>query len=174
MTQTVTVSTTETTVSVAETAQDVTVTPLETTVTIQQGSVSVVTAALQGPPGPTGPAGSGSSLSITRAAGQDLSGHRAVRVAGEEAFYASADTQVHAGRVVGITTGAALTGADATIQVGGEMTELSWSWSDGPIFLGLDGQLTQTPPTAGFVQQVATAITSTRILIDVRPPLLRV
>ena len=123
--------------------------------------------------GPQGPAGTNANTTITAVAGEDLSGHRAVVLVSNIAYYADSTDVSHALKVSGITTGAALTSATATIQVNGELTEPSWSWSDGPIFIGINGQLTQTVPSSGFILEVAKAITSTKILINIKRPLMR-
>lgn len=119
--------------------------------------------------GPRGPAG---GQAVTRVAAQALGGHRVVRaLASGEVDYASADTPAHAEFIVGITAGAASAAAIATVRTGGELAELSWTWTPGPIFCGVNGVLTQTVPTSGFIRQVAVAETATRILIDLRPPI---
>ena len=114
-----------------------------------------------------------SPLVVTHAAGETLSGHRVVIVSGGLAYHADSTDPADASRVVGITTGAATAGAPAMIQTFGEMTEPSWNWSDGAIFFDALGRLTQTPPETGFLQIVASAVSSTTIFISLQPPIIK-
>ena len=119
----------------------------------------------QGIPGPVG----GSALQYP--AGAALSGHRMVVLEAGLAIYADKDTPAHAGKVLGMTTGAAALGELATIQTGGELTEPSWAWTlDQPIFVGVTGTLTQTPPATGFVLTVGFPITATKIFLAIGEP----
>lgn len=114
-----------------------------------------------------------SAPTITAVAAANLSGHRAIVLnSTQQAIYADNQTSAHAARVLGITTGAAAIGSNATIQTFG-LTESSWNWSIGPIFLATDGTLTQTPPTTGFLLVIASAIAPTKIFINIQSPILR-
>jgi hypothetical protein len=101
-------------------------------------------------------------------AGEALSALRAVTSdANGDAVYASNDTLANA-QVIGITETAASSGAAVAIRTSGLMTDPSWSWSKGTIYLGTNGQLTQTAPSGGaFVVHVARALTATTIQIDI-------
>ena len=102
-----------------------------------------------------------------------LGGHRVVAIVGNQATYADKDTSAHYATVRGITTGAVLIGNTATIQVQGPMSEPSWSWTPNePIYLGSNGQLTQTVPTTGAIIQIAVADTATQIMIDRKMPII--
>lgn len=122
-----------------------------------------------GPPGPAGPPG-GSLLDGTAAV--TCSGHRVVRaVAGGVAPASCADPS-HAGSVLGVTHGAALAGEPIEFVAFGVMEEPSWTWVPGPLFLGLDGALTQYRPLAGFLQQIGVATAPTRILVNLGLPMI--
>jgi hypothetical protein len=127
----------------------------------------------RGVPGEDGAPGVAGGVVIQCAAGEALGGHRVVVLnADAEAVYASNAVPEHLHKVLGLTTGAVLLGATATVQTGGEMTEPSWSWTlDAPIFLGTSGLLTQTPPVSGFLLVVAFPVTATKIFIKLREPL---
>lgn len=123
-----------------------------------------------GPPGPQGPPGpSGSSEVVVFPAAQALGGHRVVKpVPGNEVDYASSNVATDGDKILGITQTAAVEDADVVVQVGGLMTEGSWNWTvGGAVYCGIDGVLTQVPPTVGFVCRVAKALTPTQILINV-------
>lgn len=127
-----------------------------------------------GVPGPPGPAGNGNAL-ITGIAGEPLGGHRMVTTnASGHYVHASNANPAHAGRVVGITTGAAAQGATVTIQPIGSITESAWAWvPESVLFLGANGQLSATPPASGFVQIIGYAQTATTIYLQLYQPFLR-
>ena len=101
-------------------------------------------------------------------AGEALSALRAVTSdANGDAVYASNDTLANA-QVIGITETAASSGAAVAIRTSGLMTDSNWNWTKGTIYLGTNGQLTQTAPSGGaFVVHVARALTATTIQIDI-------
>lgn len=136
--------------------------------------VEVSVPGIQGPPGPQGPQGPASAQTLNLPAAHALSGHRAVVATTMGAAYADPTNPAHQDAVVGITTGAALVGETATIQAVGEMTEPSWSWTPGlPIFVGAGGTLTHTPPSSGWVQSIATALTAQRIFVVGKPAIMQ-
>lgn len=105
-------------------------------------------------------------LTVTRTAGEALGGTRAVRVAADgKAYYANPDATARF--TIGITTGAALIGAPLTIQVEGELEEVSWSWTDSEVvWLAANGTLTQTVPTTGTLLQVGIPMGPTKLRIE--------
>lgn len=105
---------------------------------------------------------------FTRIAGEAVGGHRVlVYDAVGRVVYADSSEASHAGRVVGLSLGAAAEGEAVTVRRLGEVTEPSWSWTPGaPLFLGTDGLITETPPATGIVQSIGSAVTATTILLD--------
>lgn len=103
-------------------------------------------------------------------AGEALGGHRAVVLdASGHAFYASSSNAAHAGRLAGITTGAAEVGSAVVLVSAGLLVEPSWSWTPGqPVFLGTGGMLTQTQPLEGFVQIIGMPSSPTSLFIHIR------
>jgi hypothetical protein len=103
-----------------------------------------------------------------------LGGHRIVyKNSISQVAYASNNDNAQASLVIGITTEAVSSGANVSVLIFGEFEEFTWSWlTDRPIFLGLNGLMTQTVPTSGYVLQVAAPITPTKILVDIRTPVL--
>lgn len=125
-------------------------------------------AGIRGPKGEKGEA----TLTRTHEAGTHLSGHRAIRVSNGLAYTADGTNAAHAGRCIGITTGAVVQGADATIQTVGTITEPSWTWNDGAVFVGANGVLTQSLSGLAFVQQIGVATSPTSIDINPQLPIL--
>ncbi len=83
------------------------------------------------------------------------------------AKYATPDSLANA-VVIGISITSASTGQNITIKTSGQITDASWNWTKGAIYLGANGTLTQTAPTGGsIVVHVAKAITATTLIIDI-------
>jgi len=83
------------------------------------------------------------------------------------AKYATPDTLANA-VVIGISTTSGNAGETITVKTSGQLTDGSWSWTKGTIYLGSNGVLTQTAPSNGsIVVHVAKAITATTIIIDI-------
>lgn len=114
-----------------------------------------------------------SVLVLQRAANQALSGQKAVReLSNGKIDYASAAIVADAGAVLGLTQVAVAAGGTARVQTCGELVDPSWSWTPGPVYLGLAGGLTQTPPAAAFIQRIGWATAADRLVIKLDPPIL--
>jgi hypothetical protein len=86
--------------------------------------------------------------------------------------YADKSTLAHANKIAGVTKGAAADLASIDVQFSGKMSDSGWTWiTNNPIFCGLTGILTQVVPTSGWVTQVATALSPTEIIIEIKPTL---
>ena len=153
---------------------DVTIinTPVSVTITQADGpaviiqappiyQVSTSTVGIQGPPGPSGGGGGGATTVL---AAQALGGQRVVTVTG---FHAS---PADANAIAGITKAAGAIGTNVEIVVQGLMSEPSWTWTPAaPVFVGLLGVLTQSPPASGNLRRVAWALSATTINVDFSP-----
>lgn len=118
--------------------------------------------------------GTASQATITtHVAGQNVSALRIVRGNGAgKVVYASNDTINNAKGIAGLTLSSALNDQNVSVQIAGEISDNSWSWTEGDIWLGADGVLTQTVPTSGIHVCVARAITATKIIVDIEPLIL--
>lgn len=122
--------------------------------------------------GPQGVAGGDGTVQRTAIASVTLSGHRAVYLAGGEAAYASADDAATANACIGITTGAALEGDEVVITTMGKLVEPTWTWTEAlPVYLGLNGLLTQTVPTSGCLVELGIATTATELEVRIQSPI---
>lgn len=131
---------------------------------------TIVILGTEGPPGKPGDTGGAASSILTATAASNLGGHRVVKTVGmDEVDYADSSVPGDADLVVGVTLGAATAGADVQVQTDGVIEEGSWTWTPGPVWLGLTGILTQTPPTSGFLCKVGIALGPTTLLVDVEP-----
>ncbi|WP_314407320.1 hypothetical protein [Pseudomonas kuykendallii] len=77
----------------------------------------------------------------------------------------------HIDLAAGITLTAAAQGAPINLQLSGPLDDSAWSWTLGPVWLGAEGALTQTPPAEGFLLYVGAAVSPTRIIINIDQPI---
>jgi hypothetical protein len=85
---------------------------------------------------------------------------------------ANSATLGHYGRVMGLATVAISSGFTGTVEIEGQITNGSWSWSPNDKLYLNGTTLSTTPPVTGFVQKIAVAKTSTTIIIELGPPVL--
>lgn len=110
------------------------------------------------------------NVDVSLVAGVSLSALRAVTTDNNgRAVYASPATLSDA-VVVGITSTAANALEAVSVATAGIVEDSSWTWTKGPVFLGTNGTLTQSAPTAGaIVVQIGRAITATKLQVDIEP-----
>lgn len=145
---------------------------MSTEIIISNGSpgVTLIELSGQGPQGPEGPPGA-NTVSVTAIADQALGGHRVIKVTPTGCDYADSSNLSDFGKVIGITDSAFSGGASVTIFSQKLITEPSWNFALGPVFLSTNGTLTQVAPTSGFIQQVGVALSPTELLINLYPPI---
>lgn len=148
--------------------------PTQATVLATDLAIAVVTVAEQGPPGPPGldSSGAGAGNSFAIVAGAVVSEYQVAVSIGGLAYTASASNLGHFGCVAGLFAQTSSSGAAAAVQYSGEIANAGWSFAPGVVFVGAAGQVTQTPPSVGFLQVVGTVMNPTTILIDVHEPIL--
>lgn len=135
-----------------------------------RGEGVIVTSGEQGPPGIgiPGPAG-GSALQ--RTAGETISALRAVYELDRQVFLLDQADAAHIDFLLGITLNAADISTPVNVQRSGVLDDASWRWLPGRVWLGADGLLTQTPPTSGFDLAIGTAVSPTRITLNLQDPI---
>lgn len=122
------------------------------------GDPVAVEVGIPGPPGPQGPPGA--SAPETVAVGAVIVGRHVVAVVDGLAYHASNDDPQRCRNALGVSLGAqTVIGQPVQIQSSGPLSEPSWNWAPGPVYLGQNGQLTQTPPaTPGlFLKEIGIA-----------------
>lgn len=149
--------------------------PLGEIVEVLHEVVEVIEVAEQGLPGRPGVPGQAGGATAIFTALSAIGGHRVLTMtpAGELA-YASNDDLTAAGRIVGVSLNAASPGGDVSVQRGGEVSEPSWNLdTDLPVYLGVNGLLTQTPPEspAVFSLIVGFPMTPTKLFVSIREPI---
>lgn len=133
----------------------------------------VVTRGIPGPEGKRGPVGPAGDAITVKVGPQAISGHSVVACnALGELIAADATNPAHRGAVLGVVADAYSPGDDAVVQTGFVLEHSGWAWAPGPVLVGLAGQLAQAPPAGAlFAQVIGQALSATRILIDINPPI---
>ena len=100
-------------------------------------------------------------------AAETLSGGKIVSVFNNMALKADKDSNNDLG-LLGITMNAAILNDKVKVILYGVMTEPTWSFNAGPVFLGNDGALTQIKPSTGIVILIGQAISATSLLVNIQ------
>lgn len=113
--------------------------------------------------------------SVQVLAGGPIGGHRVVVLEEASAQYATNQNPQHGMKVLGVTTNAAAAGGTLSVVRSGKVSEPSWSFDTSkPVFLGVDGLLTQVAPThpaAAFSLIVGFPLSATELFVGLREPL---
>lgn len=131
--------------------------------TPQQPSAFAAVIGATGKTGKTGPAGA--EAIIERIGGEAIGGHRGVWVDGAERAWLAQPEDASAVNTIGISVAAASSGEIVQIRTAGQVSEPSWSWSTGRVYLAPDGVLTQTIPTSGYLVRLGTALGPTTLVL---------
>jgi hypothetical protein len=86
--------------------------------------------------------------------------------------YASNTNAAHVNAPLWMTLGAVADGASVEVVAFGPVDESTWSWSSGPLYLGLNGVLAQAVPVAPaalFLAQVGYATGPRSAFFDRQP-----
>lgn len=109
----------------------------------------------------------------TALAGESIGANYVIRIAADGAARrASAGDLSHFGFVLGFAFASADIGSQVAFVRRGFVEDSRWSWARGPVYVGNDGEITQTPPSSGFSQVAGIAVTPTKILADFEAPVL--
>jgi hypothetical protein len=139
-------------------------TPIEVTDT-PATVIEVLDIGLQGPPG----SGNG-SFDVIGTAATNLGGQRVVYLAADGMRYGTANDPITLD-VIGITVGSASVGAAVVVRSSGPMTDPTFNFTPGPIFLGLNGLLTQVSPSTGGAIIIGNALSANTMLIRIHQTL---
>lgn len=90
-------------------------------------------------------------------------------------FYLASSAAPETREIVGLADTSVIEGEPLNVIGSGLFTLGSWSWTVGaPVLAGLNGNLTQTPPTDGYIAMIGHAVNSDTILINIEPSVLLV
>lgn len=135
--------------------------------------LQVLSVAQQGPRGIQGPPGPAGGASTVTVGASPISGHSAVAI-DSSGLLVPADVSLaaHRGAILGVVANAYSPGDDAVVQTGYLLEHSGWSWALGPVLVGSAGALTQAPAASAlFVQVIGYAVSPTRMVVDVQPPI---
>lgn len=107
---------------------------------------------------------------VTRTAGQTMSALRVVYESQGKVYLLDPLDDRHIDGMLGISLTAAQAGEAVLVQRAGTVDNSGWMWSEGLVFLGANGVLTQIPPTVGWELVVGNAPSATRLNIDFDEP----
>lgn len=126
-----------------------------------------------GPKGDTGAQGESRKQYV---ASTNISGHVAVALNSLGQLIVADCTQAqHALSVLGVTTDAVTTLNTTLVTTSGSVEHLGWTFLQGyPVYLGENGQLTQTlPPTRQFTKILGIAVSPTIINLQPQPAIFK-
>lgn len=106
-------------------------------------------------------------------AGEDLSALRIISSSDSgTALYSDPADPDSTRRIIGLTTGAALTGTGAPFLQEGRYQDASWNWDvTKRLFLGVNGTITQVAPTTGISVVLGHASKPDTIFLNVDKPI---
>jgi hypothetical protein len=180
----------ETTDTVAVSVED-TVTASETIVDVistESSVVNITSVAAQGPAGPIGPQGNTGPIGPQGPIGPEgisgiqsiviftnipLSGNKVIAYTANGVAYADNTNLTHIGSVLGFTRTSCSANSNTSIQTFGFLNGFYGLNSGLPVYLSTNGDLTQTVPTTGFVNNLGIAISSTELNINITMPIVK-
>lgn len=111
----------------------------------------------------------GGAITNTFISSGSVSAHRIMAATGAGILYADKDTLTDQDRIIGITTSAvAGSGEEVSYVSSGLVTDASFTFSVGPVYLSNTGAMTQVKPTSGLLIQVGIAIEPTKLQFDIQ------
>ena len=114
------------------------------------------------------PSPAADTLSFTVKSTGPLSSSRVLVVNSGGVVLADKDTLTHQDKILGLTTSSA-SAADEDVSVLGEgyRKDDSYTFTEGPVWLGNAGVLTQVKPATGMLVQLGVAISATELYFDI-------
>lgn len=120
--------------------------------------------------GDTGLAG---ATEVTAIAGEAIGLGAPVYKQADDKFYECSSEDPATREIIGLAAAAASLGDSVTAIATGLFTLGGWSWTVGqPVYVGLNGNLTQTPPIDGYLAVIGHAVAAATILLHIEPSIL--
>lgn len=165
----------ETPVLIDQLPGSILVTPEQSHVVVDREEVThvVIAPGEQGPPGPAGPPGGGGDQYVTRTTGQTISANLVLYDRAGLVYPLDQADAENIFAILGLSVSAGQAGAQIAIQRSGTVNDSAWAWAwaYGRVYLGANGQLTQTPPSSGFSVLIGFAATATSINLSINDPI---
>lgn len=138
----------------------------------QQGKPGLTVKGDKGDKGDAGPPGSDLSVMDVQA-GETIHGRRVIRMVDGLAYHPDQQNNEHVLQILGIALAASVAGASFPVRTSGPMYDAGWNWDPGYVYCGMDGVLTQSPPSTGWLQRVGRVINPTMFNVDIDTPFIR-
>lgn len=119
-------------------------------------------------PAPPSAGSAGNNIRDSYVCGENIVAYRAVKINSGELFHCDAGDANDSDECIGISIQSANAGDTSLVVFNGEVTHPSWNWNQGAVYVGANGALTQNTNGLAFVQQVASAISPTKVIVDVK------
>ncbi|UYZ85336.1 hypothetical protein MTZ49_07255 [Entomomonas sp. E2T0] len=119
--------------------------------------------------GAAGKDGSGEVLTAT--AGVNISALKVVYVKTGKAYQLDSSDSDNIFFIAGIAVTGAMQNNPIKIKRQGELTDQSFNFTLGRVYLGVEGTLTQTPLNKGYCVLIGTAIADKTILLNIQDPI---
>lgn len=132
----------------------------------------------QGPQGPAGPPGAsgtpGTNLVVTKTAGETISAGKAVYLDTATVVKLSDHSISARQKCIGVAKTAATAGNPIDVIVDGAFEDAIFSGFaiNEPVWVGLSGVLTQTPPTSGVLLEAGYYLGENKIEIEIKRPII--
>ncbi len=112
--------------------------------------------------------------SLTKIAGENLSGHRAVCVKSDGKVYYADASDIATKGVLGFTQNAVSANENVTVMTYGQLSNVGgWTFTAGnPVFVTSNGQISSTVSGTAYVCAVGLAISADTINIEVQPTII--
>lgn len=109
--------------------------------------------------------------SLTKVAGENLSGHRAVCVKSDGKVYYADSSDIATKGVLGVTQNAVSANENVNVMTYGQLSNVGgWTFTAGnPVFVTSNGQISSTVSGTAYVCAVGLAISADTINIEVQP-----
>jgi hypothetical protein len=108
-----------------------------------------------------------SENTISAIAGENISIYRVVYIENDKVYLADKNTLTSRHKILGITIETQSINNLIDIKIAGSVTNASWNWNPGNVYVGSNGALTQVEPTSGYIVQIGIALNQTTVLIDI-------
>ena len=129
----------------------------------------------QGPAGPAGPSGTpGTSLTVTKVAGETISAGKAVYLDTATVVKLSDRSVSARQKCIGVAKTAATAGNPIEVIVDGTFTDAIFSGFtlNEPVWVGLNGVLTQAPPSSGVLLEAGYYLGENTIEVEIKRPII--
>lgn len=114
-----------------------------------------------------------STTEITVTAADSISMYDLLAVSSSGVIKADSSDTTLAGKIIGFAMETAETEDSVIVALDGAVTNEGWTLTAGALlYAGTEGEITETVPETGFIQQVGIAITATTLRIQFGTPML--